>query len=91
VTPAHTFFGRAEIAGTRGHDLHVHEAERGIFTVGKIQGGYVRLFAPLGGVQAGLGGSVSASFVPATLQPRYGGVAMGVGVFATLRPTVAIR
>jgi hypothetical protein len=91
VTPAHTFFGRAEIAGKRGHDLHIHEAERSIFTVGKIQAGYVRLLAPLGGVQAGLGGSVSASFVPDALQARYGGVAMGVGVFATLRPTVALR
>ncbi len=89
VTPAHTLFGRAEIAGKRGHDLHIPEAERAIFTVGKIQAGYVRLLAPRGGVQAGLGGSVSASLVPEALEPRYGGVAMGLSVFATLRPTVA--
>ncbi len=89
VTPAHTVFGRGEIAGKRGHDLNIPEAEETIFTVGKIQAGYLRLLAPRGGLQAGLGASVSASFVPETLQPRYGGVAMGFGIFATLRPAVA--
>ena len=39
------------------------------------------------GVQIGFGGSVSGSFVPAYLAPRYGGrVAPGVAVFLTLRP-----
>ena len=89
LTPAHTVFGRAEIAGKRGHDLHIHEAENVIFTVGKIQAGYLRLLAPRVGVQAGLGASVSAALVPEALKPRYGGVGMGLGLFATLRPAAA--
>ena len=87
VTPLDHVFGRAEVAGKRGHDLHIHEDERAIFTVGKLQGGYLRLFAPWRGVQAGVGGSVSAALVPAAIQPNYGGVGLGFGIFATLRPT----
>ena len=87
LTPRHTVFGRVEIAGKRGHDLHVHESPNEIFTVGKLQGGYVRFFAPWRGVQGGLGGSISAALVPAAIQPNYGGVGLGLGVFATLRPT----
>ena len=87
LTPRHTVFGRAEIAGKRGHDLHIHEDVLDVFTVGKLQGGYLRLFAPWRGVQAGLGGSVSAALVPPAIQPNYGGVGLGIGVFATLRPT----
>ena len=86
-TPGHAVFGRAEVTGKRGHDLHIHENERAIFTVGKLQGGYLRLFMPRRGVQAGIGGSVSAAFVPAAIQPNYGGVGLGFGVFATVRPT----
>jgi hypothetical protein len=89
VTNDHTVFGRAEIGGKKGHDLHVEESEEAVFTVGKIQAGYVRLLAPRSGFQAGLGASVSASFVPGALQRRYGGVAMGLGLFATLRPAAA--
>ena len=37
----HTWFGRAEVVGKPGHDLHVHEAPATVFTVGKLQGGYV--------------------------------------------------
>jgi hypothetical protein len=29
---------------------------------------------------------VSAAIVPETLQPRYGGVGVGFGVFVTIRP-----
>jgi hypothetical protein len=34
----------------------------------------------------GLGGSLSAGFVPASIQPNYGGVGVGMGVFAVIRP-----
>ena len=61
MTARHTLFARAEIAGKRGHDLHIHEDVLAIFTVGKLQGGYLRLFAPRRGMQAGLGGSASAA------------------------------
>jgi len=58
--------------------------------VGKIQTGYLRLLAPRRGVQAGLGASLSVSLVPEALKPHYGGTAaLGLGVFATLRPTAA--
>ena len=86
MTARHTLFARAEIAGKRGHDLHIHEDVLAIFTVGKLQGGYLWLFAPRRGMQAGLGGSVSAAIVPPAIQPNYGGVGLGIGVFATLRP-----
>ena len=68
------------------HDLHVHESS-GTFTVAKLQLGYTRDLPPRGGVQAGVGGSVSASIVPAALGPRYGGrVAPSLGVFFTVQP-----
>jgi len=86
MTARHTLFARAEIAGKRGHDLHIHENVLEIFTVGKLQGGYLWLFAPRRGMQAGLGGSASAAIVPAAIQPNYGGLGLGIGVFATLRP-----
>jgi hypothetical protein len=86
LTPRHAVFARAEIAGKRGHDLHIHEDVLEIFTVGKLQGGYLRLFTPRRGVQAGIGGSVSAAIVPEAIQPNYGGVGLGLGIFATLRP-----
>jgi hypothetical protein len=82
----HTFFGRLDVVGKPGHDLHVEEFP-GVFTVGKLQLGYTRYLAPRHGLQAGVGGSFSASVVPELLAPRYGGrVAPGVGVFLTLRP-----
>jgi hypothetical protein len=82
----HVMFGRLEIAGKSAHDLHVHEST-GIFTVGKLQLGYTRYFESRAGVQAGIGGSVSAGLVPAALGPRYGGrVTPGFGVFFTVRP-----
>jgi YHS domain-containing protein len=81
----HTWFGRVEINGKNAHDLHVHEFP-GVFVVGKIQGGYTRYLAPRHGLTSGFGGSLSASFVPPDLQPRYGGVGIGVGLFVTLRP-----
>ncbi len=81
-----TWFGRLEITGKPAHTLHVSEAPV-VFTVGKLQAGYARYFGPRGGLQPGIGGSVSASVLPAFLKPRYGGrVVPGFGVFVTLRP-----
>ena len=39
---AHTLFGRVEIVEKPAHDLHAHEFPTSIFTVGKLQVGYVR-------------------------------------------------
>jgi hypothetical protein len=82
----HTWFGRLEVAGKPGHDLHVHEAPLAIFPVGKIEGGYVRHFATRGGVAPGIGGAVTANLVGPGLAPRYSGrVAWGLAGFVTLR------
>jgi hypothetical protein len=81
------WFGRLEAGGKSAHDLHVHEAPVSrVFTVGKGQAGYVRYLRARAGMQPGLGGTVSAALVPASLRPRYGGVGLGFGAFVTLRP-----
>jgi hypothetical protein len=83
----HTWFARAEVVGKPADDLHVHEYITQVFTVGKLQGGYVRQFAPRAGMVAGIGGTVAASIVPPLLASRYEGrVAPGFSVFMTLRP-----
>jgi hypothetical protein len=82
-----TFFGRAEIAGKAGHDLHVHEAPATVFTVAKLQAGYVRSFGKWKGVEFGVGGSAALSIVPAALESRYSGrVSPGFGALISLRP-----
>jgi hypothetical protein len=81
----HAFFGRIEVSGKPAHDLHIHEST-GVFTVGKVQGGYTRYLSVRQGVQPGVGVTMSAALVPSALQPRYGGVGVGVGAFLTLRP-----
>ncbi len=80
-----TIFGRLELNGKPAHDLHIHDAT-GVFTVGKLQAGYTRYLPAQYGLQPGIGASVSAAFVPEALQPRYGGVGVGFGVFLTVRP-----
>jgi len=65
-----TWFGRIEAGGKPAHDLHVHESDE-VFTIGKVQMGYVRYFAPAGGWQLGIGGSLSFSIVGSDLAPRY--------------------
>jgi hypothetical protein len=82
-----TWFGRAEIAEMPAHDLHAHEYPVAIFTIGKIQAGYVRHLRRWRGVVAGIGGTVAASLVPPRLVSRYGGrVSPSVGLFINLRP-----
>jgi hypothetical protein len=93
-----TWFGRLELNGKPAHDLHVHELTHihegydllessAVLTVGKLQAGYTRYFAARGGWSPGVGASISAIFLPATLKPRYG-LGVGAGVFLTLRPAV---
>jgi hypothetical protein len=81
----HTWFGRLELNGKPAHDLHIHES-MDVFIVGKLQGGYTHYLPPRYGLQTGIGGILSAAFVPEALQPRYGGVGVGFGVFLTVRP-----
>jgi hypothetical protein len=84
----HTWFGRAEIVEKPAHDLHAHEFGTAVFTVAKLQAGYVRHFNAWKGLAAGLGATASASVVPPDLAPRYfGRVAPAFGVFLTIRPS----
>ena len=82
------WFGRFEIAGKSAHDLHVHELnENELLTVGKLQAGYTRYLASAAGVRLGVGGQLSAGFVPEAIEPHYGRRAnLGVGFFLTMRP-----
>jgi hypothetical protein len=82
----HTFFGRAELGGMPAHHLHAHEYSTSVFTLGKLQGGYVRSFDAWKGVVPGIGGTAALSVLPAALAPRYSGrVAPSFGVFFSLR------
>ena len=81
------WFGRAELVEKPAHDLHAHEFPTTIFTLAKLQAGYVRYFPGRSYAVPGIGGTVSASIVPPELESRYGGrVAPGFGVFVILRP-----
>jgi hypothetical protein len=85
----HTVFGRAELNEKTDHDLVLTDRhQEGIFTVGKLQAGYVRHFGQWSSLVPGLGASVSFSFVPDRLAPLYGGrTAAGFAVFFNLRPS----
>lgn len=82
------WFGRFEVAGKSAHDLHIHELhEHELLTVGKLQAGYTRYLAGARGLRLGIGGHLSAGFVPEALEPHYGSRAnLGVGFFLTVRP-----
>ena len=83
----HTWFGRAEAVEKPAHDLHAHEYATSVFTVGKLQGGYVHYFAPRKGLVSGVGGSVSAGLVPRELtHGYYRRVEPGFSLFFTVRP-----
>jgi hypothetical protein len=81
-------FARVEIVGKPAHDLHIHEVPLDVvYTVGKLQLGYLWEMLSRRGLVTAIGGSVSAAFVPADLAPRYGGrVAPGFGLFLSVRP-----
>ena len=89
IRERHAWFGRAEIAGKPGHDLHVHESPGRVFTVAKLQAGYVRTIATRAGIAAGIGATATASIVPSSLAARYSNrrISPGVGLFFTVRPT----
>ena len=56
-----------------------------VFTLGKVQLGYVRQLAGWRVVSAGLGGFVALSVLPPALAPRYGGrIAPSFGVFLSV-------
>jgi hypothetical protein len=83
-----TFFGRAEVVEKPAEDLHAHEFATSIFTLAKLQGGYVRELKPWKAFRLGFGGTASISMVPPELASRYDGrVAPGFGVFVSLRPS----
>jgi hypothetical protein len=83
----HHWFGRVEVVGKPAHDLHVHEYISEVFTVGKVQAGYLHQWPAANGWVAGVGGHINLSLVPPLLAPRYGGqVAPGFGVYFNLRP-----
>jgi hypothetical protein len=82
----HTFFGRAELGGMPAHHLHAHEYSASVFTIGKIQAGYVRSMAAWRGLVPGIGATAALSLLPSQLAPRYSGqVAPSFGVFLSLR------
>jgi YHS domain-containing protein len=84
------WFGRFEAASKTAHDLAVAEWADA-FTVTKLQGGYTRYFTAWQGLTPGVGASVSAGFVPKSLEPAYGSrINAGFGVFVTLRPAAMV-
>jgi hypothetical protein len=86
LSGGHTWFGRAELVGKPGHDLHMHATPATIYTIGKVQAGYQRSFMIGGGIALGVGGTASVSMVPPALLPRYPRRANpGFGVFASVR------
>lgn len=87
INDRHNVFARAEVVQKPAEDLHAHEFAADIFTVSKIQAGYVREFNSWKGTTVGIGGSASLSIVPSELASRYNGqVAPGFGGFVTIRP-----
>ena len=87
VRDRHTWFGRAEVVEKPAEELHAHEYPTSIFTVGKLEGGYMRQLRPWKGLLPGIGGVISFSVVPPELASRYDGrVAPGFGLFFNVRP-----
>jgi hypothetical protein len=86
-TERHTWFGRLEVVGKPAHDLHAHEFITQVFTVAKVEAGYVRHLKTWLGLVSSVGGVGMVSAVPALLAPRYGGrFVPGFAVFASVRP-----
>jgi YHS domain-containing protein len=83
-----TVFGRGEIVEKTGADLVLpEEREEDVFTVGKLQGGYLRQFGPIAAMVPSIGAGLSVSFVPDRLRPFYENRAsVGFSVFFNLRP-----
>ena len=73
IRERHTWFGRFEVVGKAGHDLHVHEEPVTVFGVAKVQAAYARSRWTGRGIVAGVGGTASISIVPSALASRYWG------------------
>jgi hypothetical protein len=88
-----SWFGRFETVGKTGHDLAIESAEEtsDTYAVAKLQGGYTRYLREWKGWTPGIGGAVSASVVPSSLETVYGGgMNAGAAVFFTLHPAAMV-
>ena len=84
-------FGRGEINQKTGEDLVIPRLADEVFTVGKLQAGYVRQFRAFSSFVPSAGASLSISLVPDRLAQQYGGRASaGFSVFLSVRP-IAMR
>jgi len=82
-----TWFGRLEVVGKPGHDLHADAVATDILPTTKLQGGYERELTTRRFVSAGIGGSLAVSLVPKELVARYyGRWAPSYCVFVVLKP-----
>ena len=85
-----TTFLRDDLRALWGEDAlfeRVFALEGEVYRVGKIGAGYVRQFAPWGGLVPGLGAGVTVSLVPEDLESVYGSRApLGLQLFFRLRP-----
>jgi hypothetical protein len=89
LTRRDTLFARAERAEKTGHDLALEDPalEDRTFAVASLLVGYARQVGRAAGWALGVGGKVSASRVPAHLEPFYGtDTPLGWGVFLSARP-----
>jgi hypothetical protein len=87
LSDRHTWFGRFEVVGKPAESLHAHEYTTRVFTVGKLEAGYVWSMQPWRHVVASIGVVGSANMVPPDLVSRYGNrIVPGIGVFLRLRP-----
>jgi len=87
-----TWFGRFELVGKPAHDLHAEEYASQVFTLGKLQGGYLRQLMRWKSLEFGVGGSGGLSIVPPELAPRYEGrIAPGFGVFLSVQPAAMLH
>ena len=83
----YSWSGRAEAVQKPAHDLHFHEYPVSVFTVGRVQLGYVRQLPSRLGITSGIGATVSLNLVPTPLTPRYERhVAPSFGIFVSARP-----
>ena len=85
LSDRHTWFGRAEISGKPGHDLHMHATPATIYTVGKVQAGYVWSFPAGSGFVSGRrrdgvrqhGSAGARTAVPGTREPGLRNLCVG--------------
>jgi hypothetical protein len=82
----HSVFGRGEAGELPAHHLHAHEYSTEVFTIGKIQIGYVHSLPARRGLVPGVGATISMSVVPPALAPRYSGrTPTSLGFFFSVR------